>query len=218
LAQFTTGLAAEGTVTATVQRASAAPPPSAAARLVSGVAAPFALSATDSPTLYAGTYGFRIDVPAGAEGLEIVLQSNDSAGDLDLFARYGEDPAVVNGRVLADHYSTGLTGNERIVIMPAGHPALRQGTYYIAVAQYTTGVDARATVTATILGASSTPAAMTKFELHRGLEDAKAKAFELPRKGMAARNARGPDDVVKGSLTGPELVVKRKARPQVERQ
>ena len=52
----------------------------------------------------------------------------------------GENPDLQDGRVVTDYSHRNRTGNERIVITPESDPPLRAGTYFVAIAVYTTGV------------------------------------------------------------------------------
>ncbi|MEK7408077.1 MAG: PPC domain-containing protein [Acidobacteriota bacterium] len=150
LALYTTGTASSGTVTATVERASIAPPVSATRALVSGVPAQFSLPDVGQPTFFSGQYGFRIVVPPASGKLEISLRTDTAGADVDLFARFGAEPELVNGRIVADYGSTSDTGNEYLTIGPLAVPPLRSGVYFIAMALYTPGLPAQGTITATV--------------------------------------------------------------------
>jgi hypothetical protein len=148
---YTTGAQAVGSVTAIIERSTVAPPVSGAQTLRSGVPMQIQLPAVSSGTLFTGDNAFRIDVPANSAQLEIVLRTEPSSADVDLFARFAVEPAVVNGRIAADHASTSDAGNEQLTIQRLTVPALRTGTYFIALALYSTGVSPRSTLTATII-------------------------------------------------------------------
>lgn len=149
--------AAEGTITATIERAPVAP--TAPTTLTSGVAAKLQLPAVTGPTVFTGSYGYRIQVPNGATRLTIRLNTSTPNTDVDLYARYEADVDVSSeGDVIADHYSETLTGNESIIITASSNPPLRPGTYYIATGLFTEGVVANGTITATVERApSATP-------------------------------------------------------------
>ena len=72
--------------------------------------------------------------------------------DLDLFVRFGSDPALAGNSVTADHASTGDTGVEELSITQASTPPLRAGTYYIALGLFARNVTVAGTITATITG------------------------------------------------------------------
>ena len=122
----------------------------AATPLSPGSPVSFSLGPVDEPTLFAGDFSYRLEVPDGATRVTVTLESDDPAIDTDLHVRHGEDNAVVGGRVVSDHSSEGLTGNERIVITAASDPALRAGTYFISISLFDTGVEAEGTLTATV--------------------------------------------------------------------
>jgi hypothetical protein len=91
---------------------------------------------------------YSIAVPPGATRLRIDLNGNQ---DVDLFARFGQ-PVVLQGHnPKSDHMSTTDSNSETVVITPSDSPPLRQGTYYMAVANFGPG-DAEFTITATVTG------------------------------------------------------------------
>lgn len=163
-----------GTITATVDRAAAVP--ATPTILSSGVPGKLALPAVDGPILYAGNYGYRIQVPEGATRLTVRLSTATPNADVDLYVRYGADvDLTAEGELVADHFSETLTGNEVIVLSSASNPPLRAGTYFIATALFTPGVNVTGSVTATIERApSSTPA------LGRELTFNEPATFSLP--------------------------------------
>ncbi len=118
--------------------------------LTPGQPAAFSLGPVNNPTLFAGFLSFRLEVPANAARVTFTLNSVDPGVDVDLFVRFGEDPGVADGRVVADYSSTGGSGNEEIVIDRHSDPPLQTGTYFIALALFDTGVIARGTLTATL--------------------------------------------------------------------
>ncbi len=97
--------------------------------LTPGQPAAFSLGPVDNPTLFAGFLSFRLEVPANAARVTFTLNSVDPSVDVDLFVRFGEDPGVADGRVVADYSSTGGSGNEEIVIDRYADPPLQTGTY-----------------------------------------------------------------------------------------
>ncbi len=110
------------------------------------------------PTLFVGDGSFRLEVPDNASRVTFTLNSDNSAVDVDLFVRFGEDNYLRNGRVVTDHSSTGDSGNEEIVIDRSSDPPLRAGTYFVSLALFDTGVAAAGTLTATVeTGGGGTP-------------------------------------------------------------
>ena len=136
-----------GVVTATVERAPAAPAAGANQRLTFGQATAWRFAAVTGPTLLSGDSAYRLDV-TNVSRMEIELNTNTPGADLDLYVRYGSPPVVQNGNVVADFSSTGLTGNERITISPGANSPLRSGTYYVALAVFTPGVETSGTLLA----------------------------------------------------------------------
>ncbi|MBI3694361.1 MAG: pre-peptidase C-terminal domain-containing protein [Acidobacteria bacterium] len=147
IALFTTGAPATGTVTAAVERAPSAAP--SGARILSpGAAANFSLSAVSNATLFTGNAAYRVTAPQGASRLEVRVVTSTPGADVDLYVRFGAEPTVENGRVVADYRSTGESGNESIVITATSSPPLQAGTYFVALALFTTGTPAAGTITA----------------------------------------------------------------------
>lgn len=77
---------------------------------------------------------YRVIVPAGATGLEILLEGDR---DVDLYVNYGS-PVQPGGEglPLAEGVSNSASGTERLYLTGATIPNLRPGTYYIAVENY----------------------------------------------------------------------------------
>jgi hypothetical protein len=159
LALYSTGVPAAGTVTATVERGSMAPPVSTARPLAPGAVTAYSLPSVSQPTFFSGEYGYRVVVPPNAGKLEVALWTEASNVDVDLFVRYGAEPELIDGRIVADYRSTSDGGNEYIAAHPLTAPPLRPGVYFIAFALYSTGVPARGAIIANITGTSSSPAA-----------------------------------------------------------
>ncbi len=158
VASWNPGVKIDATITATVSTGSAPPPPAGGGNvLTSGRAQAFALDPVTGPTIFTGDSGYKIVVPQGATSLDILLHTTTPNADVDLFARYGQDLAVRNGEIVADYSSTRETGEERITINASSNPPLRAGTYYIALAAFTSGVRISGTLTATIASGGSTP-------------------------------------------------------------
>ena len=125
--------------------------------LSSGEPRGFSLRSVDVPTLFSGPFGYRVVVPQGATELEVDLQTMTLGADVNLYIRFGSDPSVSGGQVVADYSSTGLTGREMIVVTPESPQPLEGGTYFIALALFTTGVDVDGTITATVTPGPSPP-------------------------------------------------------------
>jgi hypothetical protein len=91
---------------------------------------------------------YSIVLPPGATQLKVDLTGNQ---DVDLFARFGR-PVFNNSRsVVADYRSQTPTGSETITVSASSSSPLRQGIYYIGVANFGPG-DAIFTLTATVTG------------------------------------------------------------------
>jgi len=171
---FSNTKAFSGTVMATVERTAVAP--TAPAILTSGVPGKLSLPAVESPILFHGNYGYRIEVPEGATRLTVRLNTATPNADVDLYVRYGSDvDLTAEGELVADHFSETLTGNEVIVVSSASNPPLRAGTYFIATGLFTPGIAVTGSVAATIERAPSvTPT------LGRELRFNEALTFNLP--------------------------------------
>lgn len=105
------------------------------------------------PTSGRGVLGgtqYRIRVPAGATQLRVELRAAGNQ-DVDLYVRFGQRIEVQDGRVVADYISESPTGEETITVTPSSSPPLREGAYFIAVANFGPGA-ATFTVTATVSG------------------------------------------------------------------
>ena len=119
----TTGVAVQGAIQATFTQDSALSP---------GTAVNWNVQGADGPTLYNGTYGYRISVAKSVTRLEIVMTTATTGTPVDIYIRYGSDVAVANGSVLADYFVKGSAATKRIVIDGRSSPPLRSGVYYIA--------------------------------------------------------------------------------------
>jgi len=91
---------------------------------------------------------FSIRVRAGATSLKIDLDGNQ---DVDLFVRYGQPVFLQGHNPSTDYQSTTDSNFESITITPSSTPPLREGKYYIAVANFGPG-EALYSVTATVQG------------------------------------------------------------------
>jgi hypothetical protein len=156
LGMFTPNVQAQGQVIVYIDTAAA--PPQAQVELTSGTPGRFALPATATPTLYAGTAGFRIQVPAGSTSLTVRLNTSTPNADVDLYVRRGADVELADGEVMADYFAEGTTGNETITITRTSQPPLEAGTYFIALGNYARNVEVAGVVTATVERAPAPPA------------------------------------------------------------
>jgi uncharacterized protein (TIGR03437 family) len=145
IATFTLNTPIQASIQVTIER-EAAPPPPTGVQLTSGNAVDFALPAVDSPTLFSGTGVYTVTVPDTADQLNVTVATATDGADVDLYVRFGEPPAVQGGQVVADASSTSFTGDELVSLTRA--EGLRSGTYYIALALFSTGVSARGTLKA----------------------------------------------------------------------
>jgi len=118
----------------------------------------FRLGPVDSPMLFSGDSSFQVEVPEDASRVTFTLESVDPDVNVDLYVRYGKDNAVQGGSVVSDYSSTGLTGNEQIVVTPQSAPPLRAGTWYVSLMLRTTGAVAEVTLTAEFDATAPPPA------------------------------------------------------------
>ena len=146
IAVWDTGVVAEGTLTAEVEREGESPPTSDN-KLTPGQPVSFQRGPVDNPRLFARDDSFRLEVPEGASRVIFTLESDVDVG---LYVRYGEDNEVQDRRVVTDHRSRNPAGNERILVTPRSDPPLRAGTYFVSVAVWAIGVVANCTLTAEV--------------------------------------------------------------------
>ena len=146
IALFDTGVVAECTLTAEVERDGGDdeedPGPTGGGPLTPGEPADFSLGPVDSPTLFTGSRSFRLEVPEAATLVTFTVESDD---DVFLLVRHGEDNDVQDRRPVFDH-----AGDERIGITRRSDPPLRPGTYFASVLVFDTDIVAEGTVTATV--------------------------------------------------------------------
>ena len=147
VAVFATGVVANCTLTAEVEREGGTPPPTSDGTLTPGQPVSFRRGPVDTPTLFHGDNSFRLEVPENASRVTFTLESGV---DVALLVRYGEDNALQDGRVVTNYSSRNPTGNEEIVITPQSDPPLRSGTYFVSVGVFATGVVANCTLTAEV--------------------------------------------------------------------
>ena len=150
IALFDTGVVANCTLTAEVELEGEAQPTISGGTLMPGQPADFRLGPVDSPTLFAEDHSFRFEAPETASRIVFTLESVDPNVDVDLFVRFAENNAVQDGKPVSDHFSRGLTGNERIGITRRSDPPLRAGTYFVSILVFDEGVVADGTLTATV--------------------------------------------------------------------
>ena len=142
LVLWDTGVAAECTLTAEVERDEEDSEPIGGGALTPGEPAEFRLGPVDNSTLFAGMYSFQLEVPEAATLLTFTLESD---ADVALLVRHGEDNHVRNGRAVFDH-----AGDKRIGITRRSDPPLQAGTYFLSVVVFETGVAAEGTITASV--------------------------------------------------------------------
>ncbi len=150
--------------------------PSAGAVITSGTPLRVTLPSISMSTLFSGSQGYRVQVPEGATELEINLTTTTANADLDLFVSFESAPALESGRIRSDYNSITNSGNERILINAQSSPPLRAGTYYIAIAAFTTGREIVTTLTARV-GAASTGGGASETTL---LTSGVSRNFSLP--------------------------------------
>ncbi len=147
VALFDTGVTAECTLTAVVERDGEDPESTSGGPLTPGEPAEFRLGPVDSPTLFSGSYSFRLAVPGDATLVAFTLEPD---ADVALLVRHGEDNEIRNGRPVFDHAARSREGNARVGITYRSDPPLRAGTYFVSVIVFDTGVVAEGTITATV--------------------------------------------------------------------
>ena len=147
VALFDTGVTAECTLTAVVERDGEDPESTSGGPLTPGEPAEFRLGPVDSPTLFSGSYSFRLAVPGDATLVAFTLEPD---ADVALLVRHGEDNEIRNGRPVFDHAARNREGNARVGITHRSDPPLRAGTYFVSVIVFDTGVVAEGTITATV--------------------------------------------------------------------
>ena len=109
-------------------------------------AVPYTVSVNPQPSVPVLLTGCcYIDVPAGTGILTIHM--NATGGDVDLYARFGQDVVLDGatiGSILADYSSQGPTGTETITINSP-----KAGRWYIATVVWTANAEISRTITAT---------------------------------------------------------------------
>lgn len=210
---------ASGTISVTFERDVAAPPPppaSAGRVLTFGQPAQFNLPAVADPVLYTGDFAYRIDVPSSTGRLEVTMRAADSSVDVDLYLRYGAQPALEDTRAVADHRAQGDTGDETLVVTQTSNPALRAGSYFLAFGLFTRNRAATGTITATFTpGNQPTGGVLKEYDLTPQLEAAEASRLER-KSGHESVLPLGLD--AKYALTPEPVLTKRPAKQRIASQ
>ncbi len=151
LGVFSTGVPIDGSLVATVVTSGggATPPPAGSRVITPQSPVKFSLPAVESSTVFIGDYSFRVVVPEGTRSMQLRLTADTPSIDTDLYARYEADVEVADGRVVADHAAESDSGNELLTIGPTSEPALRAGTYYVALALFARNTPATGTISVT---------------------------------------------------------------------
>jgi uncharacterized protein (TIGR03437 family) len=121
--------------------------------LTSGVAAPFSIPAANTPTVYFGDFGFRIQVPSGATRLEIRVSGVPTSLQFAIAVRIDRD--IVASPLTAD-YPVRI-GENPLVITPSSTPPLRAGLYFIGLVVLSSSAPVTGQITATITTGSTPP-------------------------------------------------------------
>ncbi len=146
-ASFTTGTPIVASIQVTIERGSGPSTPTGVA-LSSGQPVDFALPAVDTATLFTGPSVYTVNVPDGADRLDVSTVTATQNADVDLYVRFGQPPEVQGGQVVADASSESFTGDELVSLTRAD--GLRTGTYYVALSLFSTGISVRGTLEADV--------------------------------------------------------------------
>ena len=151
LGVFSTGVAIDGLLVATVVTSGggATPPPAGSRVITPQSPVKFSLPAVESSTVFIGDYSFRVVVPQGTRSMQLRLTADAPSIDTDLYARYEADVDVADGRPVADHAAESDSGNELLTIGPSSEPVLRAGTYYVALGLFARNTPATGTISVT---------------------------------------------------------------------
>jgi hypothetical protein len=146
LRQFTTSVPVSGSITATVERAPTGTP-TFGQELLPGQRISFSLPAVERPTLFGGSDVYRVNISQPG-GFKIEVRTATPGADVDVHVRFLQPPAIENGRLASDFSATGDTGDEDLSVLPnlIGN---RLGTYYVALALFSTGTPANGTIVMT---------------------------------------------------------------------
>ena len=130
--------------------------------LTSGVPQSGSIATPDAGSALLGSTQYTIQVPNGATQLTVELNGNP---DIDLYVRGGQRITIGSSGPVADHVSDSQTGSESITVTSSSSPALRVGTYFIAVGNYGPGAasfNVKATVTGG--GGGNSPPVITSLQ------------------------------------------------------
>src|SRR5262249_44258093 len=129
--------------------------------LTSGVGTSGSLAAGPSSGCLVGSPQYTIQVPSGATQLTASLTGNQSDA---LLIRFGQAVTVSGGQATADFLSNAPGTNQSITVNSSSAPALKAGTYYIAVANCS-GSAMSFTLTAAVgSGGGGAPRAVSKLK------------------------------------------------------
>src|SRR5262249_26056899 len=128
IGEYPTSKPATGTIVVTFDSGAAASVKTSGAALQSGVAASYSLPAVPSPTLFAGSSAYRVAVDSRHTALRVSVKDNAPGTHVALFVRRGQQPAVVNGHMIADFVAVAADNQQEIVLDGAD---LKPGVYYI---------------------------------------------------------------------------------------
>jgi hypothetical protein len=145
--------------------------------LTPGTPQTFSIGPVESPRLFNGNRSFLVDVPDGVTRLDVQLSTATQGADVDLHVRFGEDTALSDGAVVADHASEGPTGNEVVTVSGFTNPQLRPGRYYVSLALFTPNAAVTGTLVARITVRDSAPPPPAS---PRSLTSGVPAAFQLP--------------------------------------
>ena len=148
-----------------------------------------------------GYNGYWINVPRGATQLTIHLVTATQDADVDLYAANrelggtrrirGENNEEIIG-YKSQYLSTGLGGNESIMITPESSPPLEPGPYFIAINVRTAGVRVKGTLTAEVnVSESSISANVPHFGFPASLLTKTVKGENPPPQALKIRNSGG---------------------------
>ena len=146
---FSTAVAIEGSLVATVVTGGGVPPPEGTRVITPQSPVKFTLPAVSTPTLFRGDYSFRVVVPEGTRTMQLRLTADTPSVDTDLYVRYATDVELAGTEVVADYASESSSGNELLTIGPGSAPPLRAGTYYVALSLFTRDTPASGTLSVT---------------------------------------------------------------------
>jgi len=151
------------------------PAPEPPTVLQSGQPERFSFGARDVQTIYLGANSFLIEIPEDAVRVTLTLASDNPAVDVDLYARFGQDNALVDGRIVSDFVAESDDGNEQIVIDASSNPPLQPGALFASILVFTENAAASGTITAEVELTPPPP-----LPTQRDLTPGQTETFELP--------------------------------------